>query len=259
VLDSDLPNSIYIPKVAPSNFLNELREHERVALSQEWQPASGFFYPQLFTGNQNLPSDNCILFRSKLPGEGSYGLTIVQVISGAGSSISIGVVGETITITAGSATPASAVISAVNAHGGASALTTASGVGGSFTTTGFIVAETAVVTPYTTPSNYSVLNRQMLHIMSGDGGLYAPTNSPDFAYAPYGGDSGTAAFSRLRGELVYRGPVGGEDCISSPRGGLTFAARLNQMIAAADANAIALGRMVSPTGYTVTPYTGSIY
>jgi hypothetical protein len=94
----------------------------------------------------------------------------------------------------------------------------------------------------------------MAHILTGGGGLIPSPSAPAFGYYAWPGDSGTPGFSRMSTELVFRGVVGGDDSITHPRGGMTWPERLNALIGMADANAVALGRMVAPTGYTVEPY-----
>ena len=142
VLDSDLPESIYIPRVAPSSSYGQLNAYELIALSQEWQPQA-----------------------SILPG--------------------------------------------------------------------------------TVASDYPQRNRQMLWITGYD----TPVG---FDYAVWSGDSGTPSFIQIDGSLVLSKLVGADTSDSYPREGWTWPSRMNALIALADANAIALGRMVSPTNYTVT-------
>ena len=121
--------------------------------------------------------------------------------------------------------------------------------------TNFVIAGTAVTYDFAaTPSDYPILNRQMFHILAGGSGLSSGT-SADFRYGVWGGDSGTSAFTSVAGELIFNGVVGGGSSAAFPNAaGLTFAAHLNALIARADANAIALGRMATATGYTVTPH-----
>ena len=252
VLDSDLPASVFIPRVAPSNYQGELADCERIALSQEWQPASGAFYSSAGLGDYGTP--NGISYRAVEPGTPGSGITLTHVISGTGSAASVAVASRTITVTAAASTAASTVIAAVNAHTGAAALVTASLSPGS-SGTGFVVAGTATSFTFAaTPSDYPLLNRQMLHILAGGSGLGSGA-SADFRYGVWGGDSGTSSLISVAGELIFNGVVGGGSSASFPNAaGLTFAQHLNSLIAMADANAIALGRMATPTGYTVTPH-----
>ena len=88
--------------------------------------------------------------------------------------------------------------------------------------------------------------------------MFYPSGVPNFTYGVWNGDSGTPQFKVLDGEVIVSGIISGDSSDTYPKGGTTWAQRLNGMIAAADANAISLGRMTNPTGYTVTPYTGRI-
>ena len=81
-------------------------------------------------------TNNSILYTAVTVGAAGNGITIEYVISGAGSAvISVVVSDKSILVTAGSATVASAVITAVNAATAAAALVTASASG---TVTGVI-------------------------------------------------------------------------------------------------------------------------
>jgi hypothetical protein len=144
VLDSDLPDSIHIPKVAPSSSYNQLVPFDHMILSQEWQPQA-------------------------------------------------------------------------NSSGG-------------------------VVL-----SDYPQHNRQMLWIIP------ASISLPTFSYGVFSGDSGTPSFVILGNELVVSGLISADTSIAYPQAGWTWPSRMNALIALADANAISLGRLASPTGYTVTP------
>ena len=72
-----------------------------------------------------------------------------------------------------------------------------------------------------------------------------------FDYAVWDGDSGTPTFVLHDGDIYLDGIA-----VSQPFGRVSpglYYEEINQMIAAADAGAIALGRLSTPTGYTVTP------
>jgi hypothetical protein len=82
-------------------------------------------------------SNNSILYTAATAGEAGNAITVEYVISGVGSTATVTVSGTAITVTAGSACVASAVITAVNALPSAAALVTAAASG---TVTGVIAA-----------------------------------------------------------------------------------------------------------------------
>lgn len=99
-------------------------------------------------------------------------------------------------------------------------------------------------------SNYPLHNRQMF--------WSRPNINSEFAYWYYSGDSGSPMLYKLANELVVGGVFSGNEADQHSPATMTWPQRLNLLIAEADANAIALGRMATPTGYTVTPYSGEI-
>lgn len=83
-------------------------------------------------------TNNSVLYTAKVAGVEGNAISVQYAISGAGSAVlSVAVNGRAILVTAGSATVASAVITAVNANAAASALVTAAASG---TVTGAIAA-----------------------------------------------------------------------------------------------------------------------
>ena len=84
-------------------------------------------------------ADNSIAYTADTAGASGNGITVTYVISGTGSTATVSVTNNDITVTAGSACTAQSVITAVNAHAGASALVTAAASG---TVTGTIAAVT---------------------------------------------------------------------------------------------------------------------
>lgn len=263
VLDADLPDSIYIPRVAPSNRLNELAGYQRITLSQEWQPASGTMF--------NLLGISQVGYTAKAPGHFGDGISVAHVITGTGSSVSVSVSGLAITVTFGSATTNQQVRNAVNAHAPAAALVGASVVYNEWLNN---LASAGSRGPVTAPlpliADYPLLNRQMFHIFHDTTSAWYAVGEywrdqsnvlgvpPGFAYGAYSGDSGTVSLTRLNNEMVFSNIVSGASSISRSPDNVTWPQLLNAYIAQADANAIAMGRLAAPTGYTVTPYTGPI-
>lgn len=99
-------------------------------------------------------------------------------------------------------------------------------------------------------SDYPLHNRNMLHV---GGAVYSlPGDHPmrRFIYNVWPGDSGTPRWIVANGELLTIGLTGASN-LNAPISGVPIDTYLNALCAQADANAIALGRMVSPTGYTV--------
>lgn len=94
------------------------------------------------TGTLNpAGADNSILFTALTKGTAGNGITVQYAISGVGDAVlSVGVIGNAILVTAGSATLASAVITAVNEDAEAAALVLAAASG---TVTGAIAAVAA--------------------------------------------------------------------------------------------------------------------
>lgn len=94
------------------------------------------------TGTLNpAGADNSILYTADTKGTAGNGITIEYAISGVGSAVlSVGVIGNAILVTAGSATTAADVITAVNAEAAAAALVLAAASG---TVTGAIAAVAA--------------------------------------------------------------------------------------------------------------------
>ena len=96
--------------------------------------------------------------------------------------------------------------------------------------------------------NYPKQHRMMMRkVANGD----IPVRQA-LKYNVWGGDSGTAALSMYRGELVTVGIISGESASWYPRG--PFASIrdvINTLIGLADSYAVAAGRMSQPTGYTV--------
>jgi hypothetical protein len=250
VLDQDLPDSIYIPKVAPSNYISELVDYQVISMCQEFQLSSrpdglGSHYAN-WLYQMNISPYHGIYYDAVEAGDAGAGIVINHIVSGTGTSISVSVSGREITITHGSSATTSAFISAINSNTAAKALVT-----GRLWGNNCIVNRTlsgvlgGLLTPY---SDYPLLNRQM---------IYCP-NISNIGYGVWKGDSGTPLFTVLNGELIVTGIISGGSSNSHSPQTMTWPTRLNNMIAAADANAISLGRMSTPTGYTVTPYTGRI-
>ena len=258
VLDEDLPESVYIPKVAPSNRQWEMGGYEWMSLSQEFTPEAG---PDARNWNRyalyfkraesSIYTTRGIYYWAREPGTDGAGIAISHVISGTGSSISIAVIDKSITITHGSEATINQVIAAVTANPSASALVSAElyniqNTGGDFPVA---PASSGVTGGLAVPhSDYNILNRAMFHCGGVDG----------LQYAVWAGDSGTPYMSLVNGEIIVTGIISGSMSHGFPVNGKTWPQVLNDLIASADANAISLGRMSEPTGYTVTPYTGTI-
>lgn len=103
--------------------------------------------------------------------------------------------------------------------------------------------------PPTPISDYPQYNKSMIYVRTV-GGFQADAPYGDLDYAVWDGDSGTPAFLLHRGVMYLEGII-----VTSGWGRVPVplhVARINQMIAAADAGAVALGRLVAPTGLTVT-------
>ena len=101
-------------------------------------------------------------------------------------------------------------------------------------------------------SKYPRYNDIMLHIATPLQ-YYDPTTTysyklSNFAYSVWDGDSGTPVFFIVNNTAYLTG------IMQSAPWGLNFfdITTVNQLITAADANAIAMGRLAEPTGYTVT-------
>lgn len=120
-------------------------------------------------------------------------------------------------------------------------------------------SEQLIYGPYTPSSNYPSTNRQMVHL-SGPSIWSASGSDPlrQFSYSVWRGDSGTPLLTLAGGEVLVAGIVSGGP-IAQAVDGWTGEDRLNALIAVADANAIALGRMASPTGYTVQLAPASLF
>lgn len=105
--------------------------------------------------------------------------------------------------------------------------------------------------PPTPISDYPQQHQAMHYIRQFNQEAVAPFNGLD--YQVWDGDSGTPTFLLHRG-VVYLDRI----LTTSPWGGMNpvaFIDQVNQMIAAADAGAIKLGRLAEPTGLTVAPVT----
>jgi hypothetical protein len=95
-------------------------------------------------------------------------------------------------------------------------------------------------------SNYPQQNDIMLHIAPQTYGH--PLSS--FRYNVWDGDSGTPVFTIIYNTVYLSGIM-----VSSPWGfRLTDTSTINQLITAADANAIAMGRLTEQTGYQVNSF-----
>jgi hypothetical protein len=250
VLDQDLPDSIYIPRVAPSNYINELNGYQSLIFSQEFQPQSrsdayGTHYASWLYQRNVFPFHG-IYYDAIEPGDAGVGIIINHVVVGTGNDINISVSSRTITITHGSSANTDSIISAINASNSAKVLVSVRRWGlNSIVNRTLSGSLGGLLTPL---SNYPLLNRAMFHV----------AGMPNFMYHMWKGDSGTPQFTVLDGEVIISGIISGDVSNNYPKGGTTWPQRLNGMIAAADANAISIGRMTAPTGYTVTPYTGRI-
>lgn len=253
VLNADLPDSVYIPKVAPSNRLFELADYECVSLSQEWQPQSGVWMNWIYIDQ--------VGYGARQPPPLSNGITVNQTFTGGGA-LSISVTGRTINIIGGALTTAAQVITAVNVHPAASLLVAASPnfldtlsankLAGSGSGT-FLRTDTP-------PSDYPFGNRQMLWpFRSPDGGWGPYFVNPDFRFSAYSGDSGTPQLVKLKDELVVAAIVSAASSLEHvPPTRMSWPQRLNHLINEADAAAVRVGRLPAPTGYVVTPYAGHI-
>jgi hypothetical protein len=106
-------------------------------------------------------------------------------------------------------------------------------------------------TPPVPISDYPRTHKAMHYVRQLGQTAVSPYDAVD--YQVWDGDSGTPTF------LLHRGVVYLDRILThSPWGGWRVGAyvpQLNQMIAAADAGAIALGRLTEPTGLTVTAVT----
>jgi hypothetical protein len=124
-----------------------------------------------------------------------------------------------------------------------------------FTTTGMYMPWVAVsqgalrttnIIPPAPASNYPQYNDIMLHIAPQPYGH--PLSS--FRYNVWDGDSGTPVFTIINNTVYLSGIL-----VSAPWGfRLVDTSTINQLISAADDNAIAMGRLAEQTGYQVTSF-----
>ena len=252
VLDADLPESVHVMKVAPSNVLNELSEYNFLSLGQEFQPGSrpdglGSHYARCSVGVSSTSPYSVVIYDAQEAGSAGLGITITHTVSGTGAGITVTVAGRTVTVTHGSAATNQTIANAVNTPGTPAYALVSASVFGTYVAAAD-KSDTKVTSGLLVPlSDYPLLNRQMFH--AGISG---------FTYNVWKGDSGTPRMTVINGEVVLSGIISGGDSAQCSPATATWSQVLNALIVAADANAVSSGRMTAPTGYTVTPYTGEI-
>lgn len=252
VLDADLPESVHVMKVAPSNVLNELSAYNFLSLGQEFQPASrpdglGSHYARCSVGVNSTSPYSVVIYDAQEAGSAGLGITIAHTVSGTGAGITVTVAGRTVTVTHGSAATNQAIANAVNTPGTPAYALVSASVFGTYVTAADNGGTSVTSGLFVPLSDYPLLNRQMFH--AGISG---------FTYGVWRGDSGTPRMTVINGEVVLSGIISGGDSAQCSPATATWPQVLNALIAAADANAVSSGRMTAPTGYTVTPYTGEI-
>ena len=101
-------------------------------------------------------------------------------------------------------------------------------------------------------SDYPQYHAAMVYIRTpGSNSQAADEPYDELDYRVWDGDSGTPAFLLHRGQIYLEGIL-----VSTPWGRVPAPlhwARINELLAASDAGAVALGRLTAPTGLTVTP------